>query len=61
MKDRGHDNVRVGIVLEIDDSPVTLYVWAHLVAETLVEELRDHGVDATFVRIDVDDASDSVS
>ncbi|HSH23778.1 MAG TPA: hypothetical protein VK975_06940 [Acidimicrobiales bacterium] len=61
MKDCGHDNVRIGIVLEIDDTPVTLYVWAHLLAETLVEELRDHGVDATFVRIDVDDASDYAS
>jgi len=53
-----HDNVRVGIVLDIDDSPVTLYIWAHLCAATLVDDLRDHGVVANLVRIDVDDASD---
>ncbi len=56
-----HDNVRVGIVLEVDDSPITLYIWAHLVAATLVEELRDHGVLATLMRIDIDDLSDFAS
>jgi hypothetical protein len=50
----GHDNVRVGFVLEVDDSPITLYIWAHLVAATLVEELWDHGVVAGVVRIDID-------
>jgi hypothetical protein len=54
---RGHDKVRVGIVLEIDDSPITVYIWAHLVAATLVDELRDHGVTAAQVDIDIDDTS----
>lgn len=49
-----HDNVRVGIVLDVDDSPLTLYVWAHLVAATMVEDLWEHGVIASVVRIDVD-------
>lgn len=49
-----HDNVRVGIVLEVDDSPVTLYIWAHLVASTMVDDLQDHGVVASVVRIDID-------
>ena len=49
-----HDNVRVGIVLDVDDSPVTLYIWAHLVASTMVEDLWENGVIASVVRIDVD-------
>jgi len=49
-----HDNVRVGIVLEVDDSPVTLYIWAHLVAATMVDDLHDHGIVASLVRIDID-------
>ncbi len=49
-----HDNVRVGIVLEVDDSPVTLYIWAHLVAATMVDNLQDHGIVASLVRIDID-------
>lgn len=52
-----HDNVRVGIFLEVDDSPVTLYIWAHLVAATMVENLRDYGVVASVVRVDIDDLS----
>lgn len=36
----GQDKVRVGIVIEVDDSPITVYIWAHLVA-TLVDELRE--------------------
>ncbi len=55
-----HDNVRVGIVLEVDDSPITLYIWAHLVAATLVDELAKHGVIAGIVRIDIDDLSGRV-
>lgn len=54
MEDGEHDNVRVGIVLEVDDSPVTLYVWAHLVAATMVDDLQDHGIVASLVRIDID-------
>ncbi|MGH9154132.1 MAG: hypothetical protein ACRD03_17500 [Acidimicrobiales bacterium] len=49
-----HDNVRVGIVLAVDDSPVTLYIWAHLVAATMVDDLQDHGIVASLVRIDID-------
>ena len=49
-----HDNVRVGIVLEVDDSPVTLYIWAHLVAAAMVDDLQDHGIVASLVRIDID-------
>ena len=49
-----HANVRVGIVLEVDDSPLTLYVWAHLVAETMVDNLQHHGIVASLVRIDID-------
>jgi len=56
----GHDNVRVGFVLEVDDSPITLYIWAHLVAATLVEELWGHGVAAGVVRIDIDGLSGTV-
>jgi len=49
-----HDNVRVRIVLEMDNSPVTLYIWAHLVAATMVDDLQDHGIVASLVRIDID-------
>lgn len=49
-----HENVRVGIVVDVDDSPVTLCIWAHLVAATMVEDLWEHGVMATMVRFDVD-------
>ena len=49
-----HDNVRVAIVLAVDDSPVTLYIWAHLVAATMVNDLQDHGIVASLVRIDID-------
>ena len=56
----GDDKVRVGIVLEVEDSPVTLYVWAHLVAATIVDELREHGVVAALVSIDINDISGSV-
>lgn len=52
-----HDNVRVGIVLDVDDSPFTLYIWAHLVAATMVEELQENGVVASVVRVDVDGLS----
>ena len=51
------DNVRVGIVLEVDDSPLTLYIWAHLVAATMVEDLQAYGVVASVVRVDIDDLS----
>ncbi len=47
----------MGIVLEVDDSPLTLYVWAHLVASTMVDQLRDHGILAGVVRIDIDGLS----
>jgi hypothetical protein len=56
-----HDTVRVGIVLDVEDSPVTLSIWARLVAAALVEELDDHGVIASLIRIDIDDRSDLVS
>lgn len=49
-----HDNVRVGIVLDVDDSPVTLYIWALLVAATMVDDLQDHGIVASLVRIDIE-------
>jgi hypothetical protein len=52
-----HDNVRVGIVFEVDDSPVTLYIWAHLVAATMVHDLQENGVVASVVRVDIDDLS----
>jgi len=52
-----NDNVRVGIVLEVDDSPVTLYIWALLVAATMVDDLRENGVVASVVRVDIDDLS----
>lgn len=48
------DKTRVGIVLEVDDSPLTLYVWAHLLAATMVDELHDHGILASVVQIEVD-------
>lgn len=54
MKGGEHDNVRVGIVLEVDDSPVTLYIWAHLVAATMVDHLQNHGIVASLVRVDID-------
>ena len=57
MPDAEHDKVRVGIVLEVDDSPVTLYIWAHLVASTMVEDLWENGVVAGVVRIDIDGLS----
>ena len=60
MTSCGPDNVRVGIVLEVDDSPITLHIWARLVAATLVEELAKHGVIAALVRIDIDDLSGTV-
>jgi hypothetical protein len=50
--------VRVGIILDIDDNPITLYLWAHLCAATLTEQLRAHSVEATLVRIDIHDTSD---
>ncbi len=56
-----HDNVRVAIVLEVDDSPVTLYFWAHLVAATMVDNLRGNGVIASVVRIDVNGPLDTWS
>lgn len=52
-----HDRVRVGIVLEVDDSPLTLYIWTHLVAATMVEELQENGVVASVVRVDIDELS----
>jgi hypothetical protein len=52
------EHVRVGIILDTDDSPITLYIWAHLCAATLIEELQAHGVDATLERIDIQDRSD---
>ena len=55
-----HDSVRVGFVLDVDDSPTTLYIWAHLVAATLVDELWGHGVVATVVRLDIDGVSGAV-
>jgi hypothetical protein len=55
-----HDNVRVGIVLEVADSPVTLYIWGHLVAATLVDGLAEHGVIASLVRVDIDDLTGRV-
>ena len=56
----GHDVVRVGIVLEVDDSPITVYIWAHLVAATLVDELREHGVRAGLVGVDIEECPGSV-
>ncbi len=56
----GRDNVRVSFVLDVDDSPITLYIWAHLVAATLVEELWGHGVVASVVRLDIDGVSSTV-
>lgn len=53
------DNVLVTIVLEVDDSPITLYVWAHLVSATMVEHLSDNGVAANVVHIDVDGLTDT--
>ncbi len=60
VADCGQDNVRVGIVLDVDDSPVTLYIWAHMCAAALIDELKEHGVVASLVRIDIDDHSDFV-
>jgi hypothetical protein len=34
-------------------------MWAHLVASTLIDELREHGVHATVVRIAIGDLRDS--
>ncbi|HLY83711.1 MAG TPA: hypothetical protein VKQ71_12030 [Acidimicrobiales bacterium] len=53
-----HERARVGIILDIDDNPITLYIWAHLCAATLIEQLRAHCVEATLVRIDIHDRSD---
>lgn len=46
--------MRVGIVLEVDGSPITLCIRAHLVAATRVDDLQDHGIVASLVRIDID-------
>lgn len=45
--------------LEVDDSPITLYVWAHLVSATMVEHLSDNGVAANVVHIHVDGLTDT--
>jgi len=57
MTGHEHHNVSVGFVLDVDDGPITLYIWAHLVAATLVEELWAHGVAATVVCLDIDGVS----
>ena len=44
----------MGIVLEVDDNPLTLYVWAHLVAETMIENLHANGIIASVVRVHID-------
>ena len=46
--------VRVAIVLDVDESPMVVTVWAHLRAQALIDELFQHGVLATPVRIDVE-------
>lgn len=54
MLGTGH-GIRANIVLEVNDSPITLYIWAQLVATTMIDQLRNHGIIVREIKVDVDD------